>query len=59
MIRHQYRHESSVNYTNWKKGEIKPKEDTEFQKKFFELLDWTDTLITEAEKQAVEDVLVE
>ena len=32
---------------------------TEFQKKFLERLDWTDTLLTEAAKQAVEDILVD
>ena len=38
---------------------LNPKDDTESQTKFLERFDWTDTLFTETEKQAVEDILVE
>ena len=41
------------------KGTEKPKtqENTESQNKFFKRFDWTDTLLTETEKQAIEDIL--
>ena len=36
-----------------------PKDDTESRTEFLKRFDWTDTLLTETEKQAVEDILVE
>ena len=42
-----------------KKEKLNLKLDVYLQKKFFERFDWSDTLLTEAEKQAVEDILVE
>ena len=36
-----------------------PQESTESQNKFLKRFDWTDTLLTEIEKQAIEDILVE
>ena len=36
-----------------------PKDDIESRMEFFKRFDWTDTLLTETEKQAVEDILVE
>ena len=36
-----------------------PQESTESQNKFLKQLDWTDTLLTETEKQAIEDILVD
>ena len=41
------------------KEKLKPKDDAESQMEFFTRFDWTDTLLTETEKQAVENVLVE
>ena len=41
------------------KENLKPKDDVESRKKFLEQFDWTDTLLTENEEQAVEDILVE
>ena len=38
---------------------LNPKDDTESWKKFSERLDWTDTLLIEDEKQAIEDILVD
>ena len=36
-----------------------PQESIESQNKFFKRFDWTDTLLTEMEKQAIEDILLE
>ena len=41
------------------KEKLNPEESTESQKKFFKRFDWTDTFLTETEKQAIEDILVE
>ena len=41
------------------KEKLNPKDDTESRGQFLKQVDWTDTLLTEAEKQAVEDILVE
>ena len=38
---------------------LNPKDDIESRMEFFKRFDWTDTLLTETEKQAVEDILVE
>ena len=42
-----------------RREKLNPKDDIESRMEFLKRLDWTDTLLTEAEKQAVEDVLVE
>ena len=41
------------------KEKLNPRESTESRNKFLERFDWTDTLLTETEKQAIEDILVE
>ena len=41
------------------KEKLNPQESTESRNKFLKLFDWTDTLLTETEKQAIEDILVE
>ena len=41
------------------KEKLNPKGDIELRTEFLKRLDWTDTLLTETEKQAVEDILVE
>ena len=41
------------------KEKLNPQEGIESRNKFLKRLDWTDTLLTEAEKQAIEDILVE
>ena len=41
------------------KEKLNPKNDTESRIEFLKRFDWTDTLLTETEKQAVEDILVE
>ena len=41
------------------KEKLHPKDDTESRIEFLRRFDWTDTLLTETEKQAVEDILVE
>ena len=41
------------------KEKLNPKDDIELRMEFLERFDWTDTLLTETEKQAVEDILVE
>ena len=41
------------------KEKLSPQESTESQNKFLKRFDWTNTLLTETEKQAVEDILVE
>ena len=41
------------------KEQLKPKDDIESQTEILKRFDWTDTLLTETEKQAVEDTLVE
>ena len=41
------------------KEKLNPKDDVESRMKFLKRFDWTDTLLTETEKQAVEDILVE
>ena len=41
------------------KEKLNPKDNTESRTEFLERFDWTDTLLTETEKQAVEDILVE
>ena len=42
-----------------RKEKLNPKDDSESRTKFLKRFDWTDTLLTETEKQAVEDILVE
>ena len=41
------------------KEKLNPQESTESRKKFLKRFDWTDTLLTETEKQAIEDILVD
>ena len=41
------------------KEKLNPKDNTESRTEFLQRFDWTDTLLTETEKQAVEDILVE
>ena len=41
------------------KEKLNPKNDFESRVEFLKRFDWTDTLLTETEKQAVEDILVE
>ena len=41
------------------KEKLNPKNNTESRTEFLKRFDWTDTLLTETEKQAVEDILVE
>ena len=41
------------------KEKLNPKDNTESRTEFLKRFDWTDTLLTETEKQAVEDILVE
>ena len=41
------------------KEKLNPKDDTESRTKFLERFDWTDTLLTENEKQAIEDFLID
>ena len=41
------------------KEKLNPQESTESRSKFLKRFDWTDTLLTETEKQAIEDILVE
>ena len=42
-----------------RREKLNPKDDSESQTEFLKGFDWTDTLLTEIEKQAVEDILVE
>ena len=42
-----------------KENKLNPKDDTKSRKKFLERFDWTDTLLTENEKQSIEDLLVD
>ena len=41
------------------KEKLNPKDDSQSRIEFLKRFDWTDTLLTETEKQAVEDILVE
>ena len=41
------------------KEKLNPQESTESGNKFLKRFDWTNTLLTETEKQAIEDILVE
>ena len=41
------------------KEKLNPQENTESRNKFLKRFDWTDTLLTETEKQAIENILVE
>ena len=41
------------------KEKLNPQESTESRNKFLKRFDWTDTLLTETEKQAIEDIPVE
>ena len=41
------------------KEKLNPQESTESRNKFLKRFDWSDTLLTEMEKQAIEDILVE
>ena len=41
------------------KEKLNPQESTESRSKFPKQFDWTDTLLTETEKQAIEDILVD
>ena len=40
------------------KEKLNPQESTESQNKFLKRFDWTDTILTETEKQTIEDILV-
>ena len=42
-----------------RREKLNPKDDSESRTEFLKRFDWTDTLLTETEKQAVEDILVE
>ena len=42
-----------------RRAKLNPKDDIESRMEFLKRFDWTDTLLTETEKQAVEDFLVE
>ena len=42
-----------------RREKLNPKDDSESRTEFFKRFDWADTLLTETEKQAVEDILVE
>ena len=42
-----------------RREKLNPKDDNESRMDFLKRFDWTDTLLTETEKQAVEDILVE
>ena len=42
-----------------RKEKLNPKDDSESRTEFLKRFGWTDTLLTETEKQAVEDILVE
>ena len=42
-----------------RRGKLNPKDNIESQMEFLKRFDWTDTMLTETEKQAVEDILVE
>ena len=42
-----------------RRKKLNPKEDFESRMEFLKRFDWTDTLLTETEKQAVEDILIE
>ena len=41
------------------KEKLNPKDDIQSQMEFLKRFDWTDTLLTETEKQSIEDILVE
>ena len=41
------------------KEKLNPKDDMESRMKFWQRFDWTDTLLTETEKQAVENIVVD
>ena len=41
------------------KEKLNPQESTKSRKKFLKRFDWTDTLLTETEKQTIEDILVD
>ena len=41
------------------KEKLNPQESKEFRNKFLKRFDWTDTILTETEKQAIENILVE
>ena len=41
------------------KEKLNPQESTESRKKFLKRFDWTDTLLTQTEKKAIEDILVD
>ena len=41
------------------KEKLNPQESTESRNKFLKRFDWTDTLLTETEKQAIEEILVD
>ena len=41
------------------KKKLNPQQSAESRNKFFKRFDWTDTLLTETEKQAIEDILVD
>ena len=42
-----------------RREKLNPQDDSESRMEFLKRFDWTDTLLTETEKQAVEDILVE
>ena len=41
------------------KDKLNPQENSESRNRFLKRFDWTDTLLTETEKQAIEDILVD
>ena len=46
-------------YEQKEKEKLNPKYDTKYQKKFSKRFDWTNTLLTDNEKQAIGDILVD
>ena len=48
-----------LNKLNKQERKLNPQESTESSNKFLKRFDWTDTLLTETEKRAIEDILVD
>ena len=60
MILPQFKHESLKELPELQlKEKMNPKDDAESRMEFLKRIDGTDTLLTETEKQAVEDFLVD
>ena len=55
----QYRYETSGNWLNWRRKKPNSTDNAKSKGKFLKRFYWTETILTELEKQPVDNILVE